>query len=82
MSNWMLFILIFPKAFGKVHPTILLSMLKKLGLSDHPFKFFNSFLINRKLLVRIGTVYSEVEVIVSCVIPQGTHYASVSYFYQ
>lgn len=63
----------FSKAFDKVDHNILLYKLNKFGISNSLLEFFRSYLIDRKLYVKIGSIYSETVVTASSGIPQGTH---------
>lgn len=63
----------FSKAFDKVDHNILLNKLKNFGVPQGFLNFLYSYLKNRKLFVKIGSIYSETVVNATSGIPQGTH---------
>lgn len=63
----------FSKAFDKVDHNILLNKLKKFGVPQGLLNFLSNYLINRKLFVKIGSIYSETCINATSGIPQGPH---------
>ena len=59
------------KAFDSIRHDILLSKLKKVGISNNAISWFESYLSNRKQVVRIGNTTSEI-CHLNYGVPQGT----------
>lgn len=59
------------KAFDTVNHEILLGIMQDMGIRGIPYKLFQSYLIGRKQMVRVGDKLSE-DVIVTCGVPHGT----------
>lgn len=63
----------FAKAFDSVSHDVLLYKLLQFGVNGKLLEFFKSFLINRTLLVKMGSCYSTLPIRAISGIPQGTH---------
>ena len=59
-------------AFDKINHRIAIAKLKKIGIAGPLLKWFESYLVDRRLSVKIGTTYSA-SFPVSSGIPQGSH---------
>ena len=59
------------KVFDTINHDILLEKLSIIGFSDHTYKWFQSYLSNRKFTVNLENSFSEVSSI-SCGVPQGS----------
>ena len=61
----------FKRAFETVNREILLKKLKCYNFSEDTIKWFNSYLTNRRQIVKVNGIYSS-EVEVKCGVPQGS----------
>jgi hypothetical protein len=62
----------FEKAFDKINHKLLVAKLNQLGLDRKIIQWLNSFLSNRRCVVKIGTKLSTTELPVHTSVPQGT----------
>jgi hypothetical protein len=66
------------RAYDTVWHKMLLHKLNQVGLRGHMYKFFETFLTNRSIQVKIGSVYSSIKQI-DMGIPQGSCIAPTAF---